>query len=554
MNWASFDPFTIEDPYWQDKMGMPVANMEFLKAILTCGDFDNFRFFCADTAQSRSCSNKLQQLVPTAISKVDVLPQAVAPQDLRRQPTDVMHNGDFTHFMPYLIEWRNRLFADRPFPITGVTHSLDTVSLHSKFIQLLLANPKPYDAIICSSQCAVDMLRNSFAGIREVLECAYGANLPGPPQLVRIPLGIADREFVPCDKTGARRRLGIPGDCFVLLHLARFSPRRKMDLAPFLEAMAGLKGRTFAGRSLPAWQLVLAGAGKNDNLTLVQGMLSRLGLEHEVRIEPNVSRERKELLFQAADTFCSLVDNHQETFGLTLVEAMARGLPVIASDFDGYKELVSHGRTGFLIPTYQSARHEPWESLSGLLDPSILRFYRAQKISFDMDAFSDAVVRMVFRPELRQVMGRRARIRAEQYRWSYILKDYQQLWKSLAQEARKAGAENNVGANPQPLLTPSMNRSFSRFPSALITTESVLGLSTYASCLPKGFQPIRYDEMAILLRDDCLQFMLQSFQQGDRTAGAICCASSDQFQMDGNQSMVHLDWLMKHGLVAVKKL
>jgi len=57
------------------------------------------------------------------------------------------------------------------------------VELHGKFIQLLLANPKPYDAIICSSQCAVDMLRNSFAGIREALKVAYGASLPAPPSV-----------------------------------------------------------------------------------------------------------------------------------------------------------------------------------------------------------------------------------------------------------------------------------------------------------------------------------------------------------------------------------
>jgi len=428
------------------------------------------------------------------------------------------------------------------------------VELHGKFIQLLLANPKPYDAIICSSQCAVDMLRNSFAGIREALKVAYGASLPAPPRLVRIPLGIADREFTAGQKTVARRRLGIPEDRFVLLHLARFSPRRKMDLAPFLEALAGLKGRTFAGRSLPPWQLILAGAGKKADLTLVQEMLARLGLDREVRIEPNVTRERKELLFQAADTFCSLVDNHQETFGLTVVEAMARGLPVIASDFNGYKELVSPGRTGFLIPTYESLGHEPWEALSGLLDPSMLRFYRAQKISFDIDTFSDAVVQMAFRPELREAMGRRARIRAEPYRWSSILKDYHQLWKSLAREARMTRGKKNVGGNPLPLLTPCMNRSFSHFPSGSISSDSILGSSAHASCLPKGFEPIRYDEMAILLRDDCLHFILEQFEKGDCNVRELEDEVVDRFRMDQDLVLVHLDWLLKHGLITVKKL
>ena len=53
----------------------------------------------------------------------------------------------------------------------------------------------------------------------------------------------------------------------------------------------------------------------------------------------------------AADIFYSLVDNPQETFGLTPVEAMAAGIPVIVSDWDGYRYTVTDGLEGFLIPT-----------------------------------------------------------------------------------------------------------------------------------------------------------------------------------------------------------
>ena len=44
--------------------------------------------------------------------------------------------------------------------------------------------------------------------------------------------------------------------------------------------------------------------------------------------------------YAAADIFVSLSDNIQETFGLTPVEAMAAGLPVVASDWDGYRETI----------------------------------------------------------------------------------------------------------------------------------------------------------------------------------------------------------------------
>ncbi len=56
--------------------------------------------------------------------------------------------------------------------------------------------------------------------------------------------------------------------------------------------------------------------------------------------------------WRAADVFISLADSVQETFGLTPVEAMAAGLPVIASDWNGYKETVREGLDGFRILTW----------------------------------------------------------------------------------------------------------------------------------------------------------------------------------------------------------
>ena len=60
-------------------------------------------------------------------------------------------------------------------------------------------------------------------------------------------------------------------------------------------------------------------------------------------------------IWSAPDIFVSLVDNVQETFGLTPLEAMAAGLPVVASDWDGYRETVRHGVDGFLVPTTMPA-------------------------------------------------------------------------------------------------------------------------------------------------------------------------------------------------------
>ena len=71
------------------------------------------------------------------------------------------------------------------------------------------------------------------------------------------------------------------------------------------------------------------------------------------------SDEEKNLALAAADIFCSPADNLQETFGLSVLEAMASSLPVVASDWNGYRDLVVHGSTGFLVPCRDLLQMQP---------------------------------------------------------------------------------------------------------------------------------------------------------------------------------------------------
>ncbi|MBI3542646.1 MAG: glycosyltransferase, partial [Deltaproteobacteria bacterium] len=72
--------------------------------------------------------------------------------------------------------------------------------------------------------------------------------------------------------------------------------------------------------------------------------------------------ERQDLhraVWQAADIFCSLADNVQETFGLTPLEAMAAGLPQVVSDWNGYRDTVRHGVDGFRVPAFPAVERDP---------------------------------------------------------------------------------------------------------------------------------------------------------------------------------------------------
>ena len=74
-------------------------------------------------------------------------------------------------------------------------------------------------------------------------------------------------------------------------------------------------------------------------------------LERDVRTVDGRRPEVRFSIWSVADLFLSLSDNVQETFGLTPVEAMAAGLPVVVSDWNGYRSNIRDGVDGFLVRT-----------------------------------------------------------------------------------------------------------------------------------------------------------------------------------------------------------
>jgi hypothetical protein len=149
--------------------------------------------------------------------------------------------------------------------------------------------------------------------------------------------------------------------------------------------------------------------------------------------------------WRAADIFLTLADNIQETFGLTPIEAMAAGLPVIASDWSGYRDSIVNGKTGFLIPTIM-----PPANAGGWLDRMCMDrwledgFFAAaasQSTAVDISACADALATLADNPELRQRMGDAGRKRAlENYDWPVIINQYRALWREL-KDRRTADAE-----------------------------------------------------------------------------------------------------------------
>lgn len=150
-----------------------------------------------------------------------------------------------------------------------------------------------------------------------------------------IPNGIAEEELAPRrSRAETRAELGLSNEAFVVLFLATLRYEKRADL--FLDAV--LRAR----RHVPRLRAVIAGAGPEFEKVSRASKLSGGAI---IMLGP---REDVADLVQASDVVCLTSDI--EAMPMSVLEAMALGRPVVATDVGGLSELVVHGETGFLVP------------------------------------------------------------------------------------------------------------------------------------------------------------------------------------------------------------
>ena len=379
--------------------------------------------------------------------------------------------------------WNRRQGSQRAYSLCGVSHTMSTSNV-MKAVGDCITNPlQSWDAIICPSMAIRDSIHSLWSGWREYLGQRFEATICCPIQTPVIPLGIDCQKFSknrdPILRIKQREILGVSKDQVVVLFLGRLSYFAKAHPLPlFLAAEQAAKE---TGKRI---HLVFYGYFQSEKFeTEFRDAASSFCEKAMVSFVLNTEAEFTEGVWAAADIFVSPSDNIQESFGLTPIEAMASGLPVIISDWDGYRDAISHGVEGFLIPTllpapgngvdqahrYLSEEDNYGEYLAGV----------SQSTAVDVRALVSALVTLVENKNLRQSMGKAGILRAEsRYDWKHVIPQYDALFTELA-ERRKIdpeSAERKVGSPAFP-LKPDPFQMFEGFSSATLLWDDQLELS-----------------------------------------------------------------------------
>ncbi|SFM65824.1 Glycosyltransferase involved in cell wall bisynthesis [Chitinophaga sp. YR627] len=157
-----------------------------------------------------------------------------------------------------------------------------------------------------------------------------------------IPCGVNMEEFYPMNKSVARSLLKLSQDDRILLQLGRMVPRKGVD-----NVITALSRLTF--RDLKIKLLIVGGdADTVDELHRLRSLAEELNISKQVVFAGQKEREELKYYYAAADLF--ITTPWYEPFGITPLEAMACGTPVIGSNVGGIKFSVSEGKTGALVP------------------------------------------------------------------------------------------------------------------------------------------------------------------------------------------------------------
>jgi len=194
-------------------------------------------------------------------------------------------------------------------------------------------------------------------------------------EVIVIPNFINASEYYPAPDAASRARLA-PPDHRVLVHISNFRPvKRLVDVV-----------RVFAGvrKAMPA-TLVMVGDGPDRDPA--QREAQRLGVARDVRFAGRVDDVAD--LLRGADLF--LLPSETESFGLAALEAMACGVPVIASRVGGIPEVVTEGESGFLAPVGDVAAMTD-RAIAALRDPAYLAELRQGAVRRAGDFSADRIV------------------------------------------------------------------------------------------------------------------------------------------------------------------
>jgi glycosyltransferase involved in cell wall biosynthesis len=433
-------------------------------------------------------------------------------------------------------------FAEGPMAISCDTHCLGHASIWQAFRDLARLAPTSFDRAI-TSRAVGEGIRRAFA--------EFGVDVPF--SLSERPRPIDVREFQPASPDQqrlARRALQLPETGTIALYLGRLTPNAKADLLPLVDAFAAARG---GGDTL-----VVAGVENAPGYaSRIAAHASQRRVGDAVVVRTVVPPALRPLFFAAADVFVFPGDTVQEAMCLVAAEAMASGLPVVSSDWDGVRDLVRDGETGYLVPTYAMETLNEIEALFPASDFLTDFLYLAQSTYVDMDTLAERLRALLRDPALRQRMGESGRRRAEAHFshaswWAATAPEWQAQVREAAAEPPAEAARRREEARTSGYAQPYF-ALFRHYATHAVDDDTVFGLTPQGERVWRREEPLAfYDETLPVLEPNAVQVLLEAFASSrELKLGHVVAAAARASGAPESRIRFAVALLLKRGVLKI---
>jgi len=440
-----------------------------------------------------------------------------------------------------------RTMLDRDsFPITAAVWPPEFQNMDFYEEIPLLSDARSYDSFICPTLAGKKSIESLLANLH-----ASTLSRPKPsPKVTYIPMGVDTEVFQPYDKLDSRYLLQLPVDKKIILSFGEFSVYENMDLLPLIYAFKEIIDQT------QDVLLILAGSDKYGYAEQVINFVKEIVPGNRTLVWDHVDPHAKWLLYSSADIFISPSDSACQTTYSTLIEAMSFGLPVVASDWGSYRNLLKDGETGFKIKTYWADCHTHIQKYFPLVPSYLRHLYIAQTVAIDIKNMVRHLLRLLEDEPLRRSMGEQARKYViEEHDWRLIVSRYEKLWGKLLQAQAKQMSHTS---DPQPSISSQRIRDLYLRGTLKIDQQAMIRRTNEGEMALKTMHFSSYEEMSGRLY---YPLMLEILGMADQWTAIDAVISyfqelsqevSNEVDLTLKQQIVYqIMWLMKQGFIQI---
>ncbi len=380
-----------------------------------------------------------------------------------------------------LLWQRQALGQGAAFNFCGLSHAISGTEAGDVLQDYCLSPSLETDAIICPSHAVKVAISAFWSSYGDYLKERFKADYKCPVQLPVIPLGIDIEKFeaktTAAKRTEQREKLGVGADDIVLLWVGRLSSAIKAHPLPMFQAAERAAGLTGARVHLVMVGYFVPDEAEGQFKKLAADICSKATVTFIAANDPRFP----DGLWAAGDIFLSLIDNMQESFGLTPIEAMAAGLPRVISDWDGYRDCITDGEDGFSIRTMQPPAGNGFDLTAQIVSGHEVYggFLAKAALTVSVDAMQagDRLAKLIADKDLRKSMADKARIRARKvYDWRHIVPAYEDLWEELEARRKTLDIRKETYFSALPQL-PDPYTMYKAFPTAALSEADNISLT-----------------------------------------------------------------------------